>query len=458
MIIKKCFSVLFLFTFLFLGCSSENMKSYKQIKQSHKNLESMYQDVYLYDLENPDFFESKLDLARYYILVGSYNQSWPYLVRAESIAKKSPKQVSKENEAALYGCYATLYLMNNEVETAYSYVEKACAVPKYGIIYGYLAGRILTTLERNEEALKYFDETYKKYPNLITGEEIRSYMYLLGESKNYKKAQELLELYFEKGEFFSGLGLFASGVYEKNNLFVESIFSAFLDYEYQSCFGNADDKRFVQNLNELRNKLVSESKDEESINAVDYMLSLYLGTDVEEPKIDFFPFEYIKLKKTAKNRAWSNKEFNEYMALEKYFKNFPCYYWNLWTMLPKVQAGDLSNWKVILEKIIMLGNSDYYDSSRVILGKLCGLNDSDASKILLPQEVQRLILIYINDSDKRALEYIYSLLNLPDCDYVIQGTQVIKQNIDNKTLSQALYEKSLTASGRLKERINYILS
>ena len=214
----------------------------------------------------------------------------------------------------------------------------------------------------------------------------------------------------------------------------------------------------MQNLNELRNKLVSESKDEKSINAVDYMLSLYLNTDVKEPNIDFFPFEYIKLKKAAKTRAWSNKEFNEYMALEKYFKNFPCYYWNLWAMLPRVQAGDLSNWKVILEKIILLGNSDYYDSSRVILGKLSGLNDTDASKILLPQEVQRLILIYLNDRDQRALDYILALLELPDCDYVIQGTQIIKQSIDNKTLRQALYEKSLASNGRLKERINYILN
>lgn len=176
-----------------------------------------------------------------------------------------------------------------------------------------MAGRVLTALDRKEEALKYFEKTYKEYPNLITGEEIRSYMYLSGESKNYKKALELLELYFEKGEFFSGLGLFASGVYEKNDLFIKSIFSAFLDYEYQSCFGNSDDKKFIQNLNDLRTKLVAEEGKEAAINAIDYIISLYLDTDVKEMDLDFFPFQYIKLKKIAKSGVWSNKEFNEYL-------------------------------------------------------------------------------------------------------------------------------------------------
>lgn len=454
---KIIFIVCLLFSLL-SGCSSETMKSYSRIKKSQNTLEGKFQNIYDFDLHNPDFFESKLDLARYYLLAGNYSQAWTYLVRAESIAKKSPKQVSKENEAAMYGCYATLYLMNNEVETAWQYVEKACNVPKYGNIYGYLAGRVLTTLDNKADALKYFDKTYKEYPGLITAEEIRPYMYLLGESKNYKKALELLELYFEKGEFFSGLGMFASGVYEKNDMFAESIFSAYLDYEYQSCFGNADDKKFVQNLNDLRTKLVSESGKESAIKAVDYMLSLYLDNDVKELELDFFPYKYIKLKKTAKYGAWSNKEFNEYLTLEKYFHNFPSYYWNLWTMLPKVNAGDLSNWKSILEKILLIGNSDYYDNSRLILGRLCGLNDSDAKKILLPEEVQRLILIYAEKADNRALDYIYNLLELPDCDYVIKSYSVIRQNLNNQALRKAFYEKAKLSDGRLKERINYILN
>ena len=443
---------------LLSGCSSENMKSYSSIKKSQNNLEEMYQDIYDFDLRNPEFFESKLDLARYYLLIGNYNQTMSYLIRAESIAKKSPKQVSKENEAALYGCYATLYLMNNDVETAWQYVEKACSVPKYGIIYGYLAGRVLISLGKKEEALKYFNETYKKYPGLITGEEIRPYMYLLGESKDYKKALDLVELYFEKGDFFAGLGIFASGVYEKNDMFVESIFSAFLDYEYQSCFGNTDDKKFVQNLNDLRSKLLADSKNVSSINAIDYLISLYMDTDVKEPEIKFFPLQYVKLKKIAKKRAWSNKEFNEYLELEKYFHNFPCYYWNLWVMLPKVDAGELTNWKVILEKILLLGNSDYYEPTRILLGKLCGFNDSDAAKVLLPGEVNRLLIIYTNDGDKRALDYIFAFLELPDCDYLIQSYQIIKQSLNNQAIRQAFINQERQSSGRLKERLHYILN
>ncbi len=455
---KKNISFLLVILVLFAGCSSKNMKNYKRIKQSSSNIADLYQDIYSFDLDNPDFYESKLDLARYYLLTGNYSEAWAFLLRAEAIAAKFPEQMTKENEAAMYACHASLLLMNNQVESAFEYVKKACDVPKYGKIYGYLAGRVLTTLDRKQEALGYFEKTYKEYPNLITGEEIRSYMYLLADSKNYKKVLELLELYFEKGSYFSGLGMFASGIYEKNGLMRESIFTAFLDYEYQSCFGNADDKKFVQNLNDLRSKLISESNNESVVHAIDYMLSLYVDSDVSKPDMDFFPVKYIELKKIAKNKPWSNKEFNEYLTLEKYFKNFPCYYWILWEMLPKINSGDLVNWKSILEKTILLGNSEYYEPAKIALGKLAGLNAADSSKLLLPQEVQNLLWIYISKGDEKTLDYIYDFLTLPDCDYVLQSYQIIKQNLNNNSLRQAFLNKSKTVNGRLKERIDYILN
>ena len=142
-----------------MGCSSKNMKNYNNVKKNHNNLLSMYQDIYAFDLNNPDFFESKLDLARYYLLIGNYNESMSFLIRAEAIAKKNPKKVSKENEAAMYGCYATLFLINNQIEIAYQYVEKAYNIPKYGKLYGYLLGRILINLDKKEEALKCFEST-----------------------------------------------------------------------------------------------------------------------------------------------------------------------------------------------------------------------------------------------------------------------------------------------------------
>ncbi len=455
---KKNISFLLVILVLFAGCSSKNMKNYKRIKQSSSNIADLYQDIYSFDLDNPDFYESKLDLARYYLLTGNYSEAWAFLLRAEAIAAKFPEQMTKENEAAMYACHASLLLMNNQVESAFEYVKKACDVPKYGKIYGYLAGRVLTTLDRKQEALGYFEKTYKEYPNLITGEEIRSYMYLLADSKNYKKVLELLELYFEKGSYFSGLGMFASGIYEKNGLMRESIFTAFLDYEYQSCFGNADDKKFVQNLNDLRSKLISESNNESVVHAIDYMLSLYVDSDVSKPDMDFFPVKYIELKKIAKNKPWSNKEFNEYLTLEKYFKNFPCYYWILWEMLPKINSGDLVNWKSILEKTILLGNSEYYEPAKIALGKLAGLNASDSSKLLLPQEVQNLLWIYISKGDEKTLDYIYDFLTLPDCDYVLQSYPIIKQNLNNNSLRQAFLNKSKTVNRRLKERIDYILN
>ena len=80
---KKKVPILLFILFLFIGCSSKNMKNYKLIKQSSSNIADLYQDIYSFDLKNPDFYESKLDLARYYLLVGNYNEALAFLLRAE---------------------------------------------------------------------------------------------------------------------------------------------------------------------------------------------------------------------------------------------------------------------------------------------------------------------------------------------------------------------------------------
>ncbi len=90
--------------------------------------------------------------------------------------------------------------------------------------------------------------------------------------------------------------------------------------------------------------------------------------------------------------------------------------------------------------------------------RLAGLNASDSSKLLLPQEVQNLLWIYISKGDEKTLDYIYDFLTLPDCDYVLQSYQIIKQNLNNNSLRQAFLNKSKTVNGRLKERIDYILN
>ena len=127
-------------------------------------------------------------------------------------------------------------------------------------------------------------------------------------------------------------------------------------------------------------------------------------------------------------------------------------------MLPKINSGDLSNWKSVLEKIILLGKSEYYEPAKISLGKLSGLNSADSSKLLLPQEVQNLLWIYFSNGDEKLLDYVYDFLALPDCDYILQGYHIIKNNLNNNSLRQAFLNKSKTANGRLKERIDYILN
>ena len=66
--------VLFLSVVL-CSCASKGMKEYDDIKNANETPIIVMNNIYNFELQNPDHFLSKLDLARYFILLGNYEES-----------------------------------------------------------------------------------------------------------------------------------------------------------------------------------------------------------------------------------------------------------------------------------------------------------------------------------------------------------------------------------------------
>ena len=453
--------VLFLSVVL-CSCASKGMKEYDDIKNANETPIIVMNNIYNFELQNPDHFLSKLDLARYFILLGNYEESERYLIRAEGVINKIGKRgIANEDIAALYGCLAVVNLADQNLQTAWDYTQKAYKIPKAGKYYGYLAGRVLASLGRKEEAIQYFDKTYALYPEQISGEELRAYMYLAADANDWQKCMNLLELYFEKGLYFPNLGLFASGVYEKNGRFVKSIYAAYLDYEYQSGLGGADDAAFVRNLHNLKTTIITEGKGKDAEDAVDIIIGLYdtsgSGENTIAGETDFFPYKYIMLKKKAEYASWDEEDFQEYITLEKYFASFPGYYWMLWEEVQSGRYGEVKQWIPILEKIILLGDSIYIKPSRKALANLANIGDT-ADRLLLPQEVQQLFVNVRTTNNGAVLEPFFDLLELPDCSYVMNALLIARSAASDPMTRNILSARNQSATGRLRERLSYILS
>ena len=315
---KFALSALVVLLLVLTGCSNRVQQEYLKIKKAESENKSIPNAILLFDESHPDFFNSKLDLGVYYLVSGNYLESKYFLEKAEGLL---PSDVSLEDKALLYGSISAIRLIEAEFDEAWSYAKKAYDVPKAGKYYGYICGRILVAQNKEDEALRYFNECYDAKLAAIDAESARAYMYLLAKTENFQKAKDILEIYIENGNYFAGLGIFASNIYEKCGDIEKSIYMAFLDYEYQSCFMNLDDNKFLLNLDRLdadfRAKNIA--LNDASRKAIAQIKSLYGDSSLASPASDFYVSKYILCREKIRGKTFDIKDYETYISLEKYF-------------------------------------------------------------------------------------------------------------------------------------------
>jgi hypothetical protein len=252
---------------------------------------------------------------------------------------------------------------------ALAYAEKAAAgddeeALPYAVSYRYLQGHIFLEKGENEKALEVFDPLYNTHAYMAVGEDIRAYMYLLAGAARWPEAAAMVDLFFEKGGYFPGLGLFASSVYEAAGQEEKAVYAAFLEYEYSSGYREAEPAVFLKNIETLEKQLAARDRSGPVTGALNLVRSLYdpsVSVSItEEYEYSFFAEEYITLKKRISEAPLTAAEFSRYLGMEHYFSLFPVYYWNLWQAVSGLPESSRANYLMVLERIIALDREGAY--------------------------------------------------------------------------------------------------
>ncbi|MDR1175806.1 MAG: hypothetical protein LBK83_10110 [Treponema sp.] len=262
---------------------------------------------------------------------------------------------------------ARMDLIRGEYGRALEYVEKAVALSrgeKPELLF--LKGHILIAREEGEKALEFLDGLFKSRREDAGPEDIRAYMYLLAGAGRAAEAAEMADLFFEKGAYFPGLGIFASSVYESSGDTGKAVLAAFLDYEYQSGFKGNDDGTFLQNIGNLEERIGREGLggggDGRAAQPLRLLRSLY-DPETSAPasyEASFFAGDYILCKKKILEGSLTETDFSRYLSLEPYFRAFPSYYWNLWQGALLIGERPPAEYLAALQKVIALDREGVY--------------------------------------------------------------------------------------------------
>ena len=212
----------------FSSCKNKLQDEFNSITNSKKSDAEIVKLVKEFEIKHPKHFESKLLLAEYFISINDIDNAYDYLKRAEVVKKYADKKQKDSYYTKMYGYLATIEFSKNEYDSAETYVKNAINYDKqhtHG--YEYMLGHLQVIKNNNEQALKLFDDIYAKQPELSTASDLQTYMYLLADAERYDDCTTVINQYMATGQWFPGLGSFASTVFEKDGMLQESILCAF---------------------------------------------------------------------------------------------------------------------------------------------------------------------------------------------------------------------------------------
>ena len=459
-IIKLLCSTLY-FAAFFVSCAKKQSSQYDQIISSKLTGQDLLQELVSFELNNTSHFSSKLDLANYYMLVGDYQKAEDYLIRAESVKKNAPSgKEGKKQLAIMYGFRAQIDFYKESFKSAEKYIQKSIkADSAIGEKYKYLSAQILMKKNQMDDALALFDETYAKLPDEITPEDEKAYMLLLNSKDRNEDCKVILEKFFEDGSYYPGLGMFASTVYEKNHDFGKSILSAYLDLEYNGCFNEFNNVAMTASLDSISEALKQKYPDADPDYVIYVLKTRYLSFKPSFSKqIDFFPFKYIELQNKIDEEKFTSNDITDFIALEKYFNLYPSYYWYSWKGFKQVSSTNDTEYIPLLEKIILLGRGNIYiDKARKELGRMKGLSENLSESILLPEEIVQYLDLFGQTGEESFLEPLFTLLSLPENEYEISCMAILKSSLNIPGLLKVVNAKRDNSTGRLFERLDFIL-
>lgn len=356
--IKKLLSYICLtcMSLVLFSCKNQVQEEFNSITNSKKSDVEIVRLVKEFEIKHPKHFESKLLLAEYFISVNDVDNAYDYLKRAEVVKKYADKKQKDSYLTKMYGYLATIEFSKKEYDAAETYIKNAINYDKQHTQgYEYMLGHLQVIKENNEQALKLFDDIYSNQPELATASDLQTYMYLLADAERYEDCTTIINKYMATGQWFAGLGSFASTVFEKDGMLQESLLCAFLEYEYNSSMTVPEDAKFLKNIDSVEQLC----KENGTIEIVQPVLSLIrnLYTNNENVTLevhDNFISKYLIIRNKINSKTVTENDFQILLSLEPYFRNFPIYYWSVWECVKVIDSNQLKNFVTVLKKAIAL--------------------------------------------------------------------------------------------------------
>lgn len=456
--ISNLLPIFLLSLFVFSCNNTKDNAAYKEIKDKNLAGEELLVALSNFELEHSTHFESKVDLASFYYIVGEYSKSYEYCIRAESVIKNAKKdKEGKKAICVLNGTRARLEYLKGNFDKAMEYCDAAIKDKENGKIFIYTKGQILVTMNKLDEALEVFDKAYKEDPEDAASEELKSYMYLLAGHERFDEAKVILDKYFETGKYFAEMGEFASAVYEKTGDIDLSVMSTFYDFLFYASFDSKVLISYPANIIKIRETVKTKGVSSDYDAILNYVESFFYLDESVNYDSDFFIAKYIAITKRIANKTVTKDDIQELLKMEKHFSIFPIFYYQVYNALTiaEPKALDIT---AVLEKIITLNNNNIYVSfAKTELGKQFGLSKEESQKLLIDTEVDKIINKYKKSSAIEDLNPIFDLLEMPENNYELQTLVYLKMQYKNLGLEPVFLKKRELCSNKLGERIDYIL-
>jgi tetratricopeptide (TPR) repeat protein len=423
--------------------------------------QALFDELLRLDQAYPDRLKLKLEIGARFLAAGDLNKAKTYLESGE-------RRIGLFAEPRLkYSLFADLALLRlregNNKEALACAVKAIAASPKDELGVVFTKAHAEYALKDVSVSLKDFDKGWKSHRASMGVEDFRVYASALIEGGRDADAIQVLGEYQKKYPYDPGVGLLESGCYERIGDFTAAILCAFKEYEYERAFGFLAGTTIQEALDSALNKVATKTPAAaKDLGRVVSCIKAYLDDDwrisASTPSKGFG--EYIATASKLESGSSSPSDLESYLLLEPSMKSFQAYYFHLWRGLRQDERSYSSKTaRRLLETCIALApSSPMALESRRELGRVLGIGEAAGGKLLVPAELDAIFSDLVAGAPFSRLDPVMALLDTPDNDYQFASMYALGKASADPAMRSYLAAREKSSSGKLRERLTYILS
>jgi tetratricopeptide (TPR) repeat protein len=420
------------------------------------------------DQEYPDRFIVKYEIGLLLLGKGDTFSAEPFLKRAADLFGRGS---DKDKKASTYGGLALIAYSRGDYKKAEEFGRKAMAVgaPK-ARGFGFITARSLLGQGKGDEAMKLFDASWADERDGLSRDDYRAYARTLQSAGRNADLVKVLDAYQATFAYEPGSGLMQSSAFESLGDFDSAVFAAFKEVEYGRAFGVVSASDVKKNLAALEKKLDDKSfnpegKGKAALEIVTAFAREDWATVVSSfaklRVIDPDPFRvYMRLSALIESKKASPSDVEGYKALLPSFKALPTYYHRVFLGMGGIASGAATDNRLApLEMAIDLSpKTELAASWRKELAAAAGIPAADAAKLLTRKEISGTAERAAGSGEMSVLAPLVGMLELKDNNYTLMAAGVLRAFAKDARYRSYFVDKARASSGRLKERLEYVLS